>query len=516
MSSQYVAVSDAGISDTILKERSVVASAALLRCRMTKTIKCELNIPFHSIQPASLQFVSDLLAFREEKSIIDLMDEKSNSFDNPGASHHQVQVEYIKGLSAIGVCLISFWFLWLLVLAFLKCGGKRIGCASGQPFRSWDRDVQGDHNNIENDGVHQSTSNNTGSRPRVDYLEGLWRYENEQPSFQDIWDEPDDGYEDDLYTTISAGVSTKSSLTHRLRSCCCSDSREQVERRKRRTRWVYFAAFVVVEVTGILLFFYFCYPLVDATTNAGLIIVEGQAIHTEIDQSLTQIRTSLTLVGRLLRNNIPLDNSLQSICPNVDAESEVAALLGNDFQTVLGFLATDYPDVLDSVESDLDVGSSFADALGEALSRSVVVLNETEEKLWILPFLVLSSMIVNWIFGMFFAATVWDGSSSSSSRKDDFRWKYKKAFLLNRILLPIAVVLSSLLFFLSVSMLMGGALASDSCIAGEDRSPDATVEAIIRRQQVSRQMDEFSALTVKAYTVDVSHVVPSCVVVAEK
>lgn len=459
-------------------------------------------------QPPSLEFFGNMLSFRDERSILNLIEAKTLAEDNG----RQTQVDYVQGLVGIAVCFVSFWVLWLIILAVLNCAGERVGCASGRPFRSSQLFLREDKKSKTREGRLDYSSwrrdnqrilasrGRTASQPRIDYLDGLWRYETSGSIGDQHEQQGEDEFEDEIFSTLS-GASTKSSWTHRMRSACCSDSREQVERRKRRTRVAYCVAFLVVELTGILLFVYLCYPMVGISTNAWSLIEEGRDVRSQVDQSLNEIRAAVEIVDGLIKKT-PRDPLL--ICPR-DTEMDAASLMiGNDFQTVLGLLASDYPDVLKTAQADLDAASSITDTLDHVLSKSTAILEESESRLWILPFIVLSSMIVNWIFGMVFAMTAFATPRNEDQKEEKPRWKYKTAFLLNRILLPVAILLATLAFFLSTALLVSGAMASDSCIAGEDQSPDATIEAIISQQQFAHNLDDFTARTLKAYTVEVS------------
>lgn len=62
----------------------------------------------------------------------------STNFTDVFASDREVQYQYVNGLLAVMVAFVIVLIFWIFVLCVLKFKGDDVGCASGQPFQSYE------------------------------------------------------------------------------------------------------------------------------------------------------------------------------------------------------------------------------------------------------------------------------------------------------------------------------------------------------------------------------------------
>jgi hypothetical protein len=395
---------------------------------------------------------------------------RSTTFSDFFSSDQEAQGRYVKGLIGLGSFLVSFVFLWYLVLLVLKLKDHEVGCASGRAFAT--KASSPTTSLSETDESNRETSLRDVDKENVsaEFLVGyspspssVVKYKRELDS-----NPPDDNERNHVPSTCR----------------CCSDHSLHVWQRQHRTRLAYFFFAALSLICSVLLLTSTYQPFEDATDNAGRVVIEGGTIVDSIESVVQAMEGAAQAADEIIRT-IPLN--FTQLCPDV-APAFFGNELGVDPQDIVLFLDTEYDDFLEFARENMDMVQEVASQVRGVLGDVDGAIQKTEEKLVALPVLIAFIVVFTVLSttGVFLAMCREPLDSKPTSFERFLAWA----------VLPAMIIWTLLGWTLVICFCFGTVVASDLCIS--DGGPDATIRSILEAQRFDPNGATFALVT--AYT----------------
>jgi hypothetical protein len=373
---------------------------------------------------------------------------RSITFSDFFSSDREAQENYAEGLIGLGSFLLSFAFLWYVVLLVLKLKGHEAGCAAGRAF-----------------GTEASTSTKSlsetddSNQDNVSAESSVVKYDDRELDSNP----PDDDNE---------------------RSGCCSDHSLHLRQRQYRTRLAYFFFAFLSLVCSFLLLTSTYQPLEDATDNASRVAVEGEMIVDSIESVIQAVESAALIADDIM---VTISLNFTELCPDV-APEYFGNELGVDPRDAVLFLDREYDNFLDFARENMVMVQEVASQARGVLGYVDDSIQTTEDRLWALPFLIAFIIVLTVIStsGVFVAMCrePLDSEPTTSFIERFLAWG----------ILPAMIIWTLLGWTLVICFCFGTVIASDVCVSGG--GPDATIQTILEVQRIDPTTTEL----ITAYT----------------